>query len=81
MKEMAPPSRKGCCEWQRKLRWDLDGNLGMVEGLDSGKITGLAIQYWEIYFIISEQGCTVRDTLDGANLRFTFPRTVDNRVM
>jgi hypothetical protein len=41
----------------------------------------LAIQYWEIYSIINEQGYAVRDAWDGINLRCTFRRTVDNRLM
>jgi hypothetical protein len=41
----------------------------------------LAIQYWDIFSIVNEQGCTIKDAWDGANLRFTFRRTVDRRVL
>jgi hypothetical protein len=41
----------------------------------------LSIQYWEIYSIINEQGCSVREAWDGLNLRFTFRRTVNRRLM
>jgi hypothetical protein len=41
----------------------------------------LAIQYWEIYSIINEQGSSVRDSWDGTNLKFSFRRTVDSRTM
>jgi hypothetical protein len=41
----------------------------------------LAIQYWEIYSIINEQGCSVCDAWDGSQLRFSFRRTVDDRLM
>jgi hypothetical protein len=41
----------------------------------------LAIQYWDIYSIINEQGCSVREAWDGLHLRFTFKSTVDSRAM
>jgi hypothetical protein len=41
----------------------------------------LAIQYWDIYTIVNEQGCSVREAWDGLHLRFTFKRTVDSRTM
>jgi hypothetical protein len=41
----------------------------------------LAIQYWNLYSIINEQGCTIREAWDGTNLKFTFRRTVNRRVM
>jgi hypothetical protein len=31
----------------------------------------LAIQFWDLYSIINEQGCTVRDAWNGVNLKFT----------
>jgi hypothetical protein len=37
----------------------------------------LAIQYWNIYSIISDQGKTVSEAWDGVRLKFTFSRTVD----
>jgi hypothetical protein len=41
----------------------------------------LAIQYWDLYSIINEQGCTIREAWDGTNLKFTFRRTVNKGVM
>jgi hypothetical protein len=40
----------------------------------------LAIQFWEIYSIINEQGKTIKEAWDGVNLRFTFRRIVDSYV-
>jgi hypothetical protein len=36
----------------------------------------LAIQYWDIYSIINEQGCSVREAWDDLHLRFTFKRRI-----
>jgi hypothetical protein len=41
----------------------------------------LAIQYWDVYTIVNEQGCALAEAWDGCNLRFTFRRTVNRRVM
>jgi hypothetical protein len=41
----------------------------------------LAIQFWEVYSTVNEQGKTVEEAWDGSNLRFTFRRIVDRRVM
>jgi hypothetical protein len=41
----------------------------------------LAIQFWEIYTIVNEQGVSIKDAWDGENVRFTFSRTVDSRLM
>jgi hypothetical protein len=41
----------------------------------------LASQYWEIYLIVNEQGCTVREAWDGENLKSSFRRTVNSRLM
>jgi hypothetical protein len=41
----------------------------------------LAIQFWDVYSIVNEQGKTVRDAWDGINLKFSFRRTIDNRIM
>jgi hypothetical protein len=30
----------------------------------------LAIQFWEIYSITNEQGCSMRDAWDGLHLKF-----------
>jgi hypothetical protein len=40
----------------------------------------LAIQYWDLYSIINEQGVTIREAWDGQNLRSTFRRTVSGKV-
>jgi hypothetical protein len=41
----------------------------------------LVVQFWDVYTIVNEQGCTLVEAWDGSNLRFTFKRTVDRRVM
>jgi hypothetical protein len=41
----------------------------------------LAIQYWEIYLIVNEHGCTVREAWDGENLKFPFRRIVNSKLM
>jgi hypothetical protein len=41
----------------------------------------LAIQFWEIYSIIHEKGISVKDVWDGINLKVTFRRIVDHRLM
>jgi hypothetical protein len=41
----------------------------------------LVIQLWDVYTIVNEQGCTLAETWDGSNLKFTFRRTIDRRVM
>jgi hypothetical protein len=41
----------------------------------------LAIQFWDIYTIINEQGCSVNEAWDGFHLKFTFKRIVDSRTM
>jgi hypothetical protein len=40
----------------------------------------LAIQFWEIYSIINEKGITVKEAWDGTHIRFTFRRTVTQRL-
>jgi hypothetical protein len=39
----------------------------------------LAMQYWDIYSIVNEKGCTIREAWDGENLNFTFRRTINMR--
>jgi hypothetical protein len=41
----------------------------------------LAIQYREIYSIVNEHGYLMRNLWDGSNLRCTFRKTVDTRLM
>jgi hypothetical protein len=41
----------------------------------------LAIQFWKLYAIVSEQGRTVEEAWDGLNFKFTFRRTVNREVM
>jgi hypothetical protein len=41
----------------------------------------LAIRYWEIFSIVNEHGCTIREAWDSTNLKFTFRRTVNRRVL
>jgi hypothetical protein len=42
--------------------------------------SSLAIQYWDLYSIINEQGKTIEQAWNGVNLKFTFQRTVDTRL-
>jgi hypothetical protein len=42
--------------------------------------SSLAIQYWDLYSIINEQGKTIEQAWNGVNLKFTFRRTVDTRL-
>jgi hypothetical protein len=41
----------------------------------------LAIQFWEVYSIVNEEGKTVEEVCDGYNLKFTFRRTINRRDM
>jgi hypothetical protein len=41
----------------------------------------LAIQYWDIYSIVNEHGCSVSEAWNGQHLRFTFKRIVDSKTM
>jgi hypothetical protein len=41
----------------------------------------LAIQFWEVYSIINEQGKIVAKAWDGVDLKFTFRRTADRNIM
>jgi hypothetical protein len=43
--------------------------------------SGRAIQFWEIYTIVHEQGISLRDAWDGESLRFSFRRTIDRRLL
>jgi hypothetical protein len=42
--------------------------------------SSLAIQYWEIYYLINEHNKTIAKLWDGENLRCTFRRCVDSRL-
>jgi hypothetical protein len=64
------------------FRWKV-GNVRRVrfwEDLWLGTCS-LAIQYWDVYSIIFEQGKIIYDAWDGVNLKFTFRRTVDSATM
>lgn len=41
----------------------------------------IAIQYWELYRIVNEQMITIPDLWDVSNLKCTFRKLVDNRLM
>jgi hypothetical protein len=41
----------------------------------------LAIQCWEIFVIVNDHHASIKEVWDGENLKFTFRRTVDNRLM
>jgi hypothetical protein len=62
-------------------RWKLgNGKSRFWEDLWFGNCS-LAIQFLEIYTIVNEQNITWKNACDGVNLKFTFRRTVDNRLM
>jgi hypothetical protein len=42
--------------------------------------SSLAIQYWELYYIVNEQNKSIADLWDGVNLKYTFYRCVDRRL-
>jgi hypothetical protein len=42
--------------------------------------SSLAIQFWDIYYIVNEQNKTVAELWDGVNLRCTFRRCVDRSL-
>jgi hypothetical protein len=76
-----------CVLWAAKaaklgFRWQLGSGrkIRFWEDLWFGTCF-LAIPFWDIYSIVNEQGCTVRDVWDGVNLKFTFRRTVDRESM
>jgi hypothetical protein len=41
----------------------------------------LAIQYWELYCIVNEKSSIIADLCDGVNLKCTFRRCVNLRLM
>jgi hypothetical protein len=43
--------------------------------------TSLAILFWDIYFVCHQQGVTIRDVWDGVNIKLTFRRVFDNKMM
>jgi hypothetical protein len=43
--------------------------------------SSLAIQYWELYYIVNEQNKSIADLWDGVNLKCTFRRCVDRRLL
>lgn len=43
--------------------------------------SSLALQFWEIYAFIHEQSGTIAELWDGTNLKYTFRRGVDQRLM
>jgi hypothetical protein len=43
--------------------------------------SSLAIQYWKIYCLVNEQNKTIAELWDGKNLRCTFCRCVDKRLL
>jgi hypothetical protein len=60
-----------CGEWRENQFW---------EDLWVGTCS-LAIQYWNVYSIICEQGKTVCEAWDGENLKSSFRRIVDAATM
>jgi len=43
--------------------------------------SSLAIQFWDLYVIVNEKNGTIHDLWDGENLKCTFRRTADQRLM
>jgi hypothetical protein len=43
--------------------------------------SSLAIQHWELYCIVNEQNKSIADMWDGMNLKCTFHRCVDRRLL
>jgi hypothetical protein len=43
--------------------------------------SSLAIQFWDLYVILNEKNKTVHDLWDGTNLKCSFRRTVDKRLV
>jgi hypothetical protein len=41
----------------------------------------LAIQYWELYFLVNEQNRSIADLWDGSSLKVTFRRCFDHNLM
>jgi hypothetical protein len=41
----------------------------------------LAIQFWDIYFIVNEHGKTISEAWNRTNLRFSFRRIVNRALM
>ena len=41
----------------------------------------LAIQFWELYSIANEHNQAIADLWDGSNLKITFRRCIDNRLL
>jgi hypothetical protein len=41
----------------------------------------LAIQYWEVYFLVNEQNKTTTELWDGESLKVTFRKCFDHRLM
>lgn len=64
------------------FRWHI-GNGKNVKFLEDNWLgtSNLAIQYWEIYILINEKSKTVFELWDGSNLKCTFRRGVDKRLM
>jgi hypothetical protein len=65
-----------------EFRWNV-GNGRRVRFLEDQWFgtCSLAIQYWEIYLIVNEHGCTIREAWDGENLKISFRRAVNSRLM
>jgi hypothetical protein len=62
-------------------RWKL-GNEAKVRFWEDVWVgtSSIAIQFWDIYFIVNEQNKTVAELWDGVNLRCTFRRCVDRKL-
>jgi hypothetical protein len=44
---MGLPFGKGCCGVPRQQKWVISDKLGLVRGLDSGRITDLGLVVWQ----------------------------------
>jgi hypothetical protein len=63
-------------------KWNVgDGSrVRFLEDLWIGSF-GLAIQYWELCCIVNEQNRSIFELWDGVNLKCTFRRCVDRRLL
>jgi hypothetical protein len=43
--------------------------------------SSLAVQYWDLYFLVNEKICTIVDVWDGNELKCTFRRCFDRRLL
>jgi hypothetical protein len=67
---------------QMGFRWKI-GNGEKVKFWEDNWLgnSSLSIQYWDIYILVNEKTQSVFNLWDGTNLKCTFRRCVDDRLM